>query len=278
MPRYKLTIEYHGAPFVGWQRQENGPSAQSCLEAALAALGEADPCVVGAGRTDAGVHAMAQVAHADLTRDWDPFRLSEALNYHLKPNPVAVLAAERVADDFHARFSAIERRYLYRIVVRRAPLAIEKGLAWRLSHDLDPAAMHAAAQRMVGRHDFTTFRSSQCQAQSPVKTLDALDVDSAPLAGEAEMGASAGIEIRIHARARSFLHNQVRSLVGTLERVGAGKWSPDDVSAALAAQDRSACGPVAPPFGLYLMAVGYPPGAEADARADVRDRDLTPED
>lgn len=260
MPRFKLTIEYHGGPFVGWQRQNNGASVQGALEAALAELGEDAPAVTGAGRTDAGVHAYGQVAHVDLRRDWAAFRLSEALNHHLKPAPIAVLAVEPAPEDFHARFSAVERSYIYRIVQRRAPLAIERGLAWRIPYPLDPAAMAEAAARLVGRHDFTTFRSVQCQAQSPVKTLDALWIETAAAPGAAE--------IRIHARARSFLHNQVRSLVGTLERVGAGKWTADDVSEALAAKRRSACGPVAPPDGLYLAAVRYPEEAAA----------LTPED
>jgi len=246
MPRYKLTLEYHGGPFVGWQRQENGPSVQGAVEAALRALEPDAGSIAGAGRTDAGVHATGQVAHCDLAKDWEPFRLAEALNWHLKPDPVAVLAVERVAEDFHARFSATGRRYLYRLVCRRAPLAIEKGLAWRVGHDLDAAAMQAAADLLLGRHDFTTFRSAQCQAESPVKTLDEFRVEQA------------GAEIRFHLAARSFLHNQVRSFVGTLERVGAGKWPVERVAWALAARDRAACGPVAPPEGLYLTGVTYP--------------------
>ena len=245
MPRYKLTLEYHGGPFVGWQRQDNGPSVQGALEAALKALEPDAPAIAGAGRTDAGVHATGQVAHCDLAKAWEPSRLAEALNWHLKPDPVAVLAAEPVADDFHARFSATGRRYLYRIVCRRAPLAIERGLAWRLPHDLDAGAMQAAADLLVGRHDFSTFRSAQCQAASPVKTLDEFRV------------VRDGEEIRCHLAARSFLHHQVRSFVGTLERVGAGKWPVARVAEALAARDRAACGPVAPPDGLYLTAVIY---------------------
>jgi len=245
MPRYKLTLEYHGGPFAGWQRQENGPSAQGAVEAALRALEPGAPAIAGAGRTDAGVHATGQVAHCDLAGDWDPFRLAEALNWHLKPDPVAVLAAERVADDFHARFSATGRRYLYRIICRRAPLTLENGLAWRVGHDLDLAAMQAAADLLVGRHDFTTFRSAQCQAESPVKTLDEFRIERD------------GIEIKFHLAARSFLHNQVRSFVGTLERVGAGRWPVARVAEALAARDRAACGPVAPPEGLYLVEVRY---------------------
>lgn len=245
MPRYKLTLEYHGGPFVGWQRQENGRSVQAAVEAALRALEPDAPGIAGAGRTDAGVHATGQVAHCDLARDWEPFRLAEALNWHLKPDPVAVLAAEPVAGDFHARFSATGRRYLYRILCRRAPLALERGLAWRVGYDLDAAAMQAAADLLVGRHDFTTFRSAQCQSASPVKTLDLFRIERA------------GGEFRCHLAARSFLHNQVRSLVGTLERVGAGKWPVARVARALAARDRSECGPVAPPEGLYLTGVTY---------------------
>jgi len=249
MPRYKLTLEYHGGPFVGWQRQENGPSVQGALEAALQALEPQAPPIAGAGRTDAGVHATGQVAHCDLEREWEPFRLAEALNWHLKPDPVAVVAAEPVADDFHARFSALRRRYLYRVICRRAPLTIEKGLAWRLAHDLDAGAMQAAANLLVGKHDFTTFRSAQCQAASPVKTLDEFRVE--------RIDGSGGDEIRFNLAARSFLHNQVRSFVGTLERVGAGKWPVERVAEALAARDRAACGPVAPPDGLYLTGVSY---------------------
>jgi len=248
MPRYKLTIEYHGGPFVGWQRQENGPSVQAAVEAALRALEPEAPAIAGAGRTDAGVHATGQVAHCDLAQDWEPFRLAEALNWHLKPDPVAVLAAERVADDFHARFSATGRRYLYRVISRRAPLTIERGLAWRVGYDLDVAAMREAAASLTGRHDFTTFRSAQCQAESPVKTLEEIRI-------EAE--GPEGPEVRFRFAARSFLHNQVRSMVGTLERVGAGKWPAARVAEALAALDRAACGPVAPAEGLYLTGVVY---------------------
>ena len=250
MPRYAFRIEYDGAPFSGWQRQANLPTVQGALEAALARLERGVPAVAAAGRTDAGVHATGQVAQADMSRDWEPFRLSEALNYHLKPAPVAVTACARVPDDWHARFSATGRRYTYRIVQRRAPPVHERGLVWHVRVPLDPAAMQAAADRLVGRHDFTTFRSVQCQSPSPVKTLDRLEVETIPRA--------VGQEIRIHAAARSFLHNQVRSFVGTLERVGAGAWSADDVSAALKARDRAACGPVAPPRGLCLMHVRYP--------------------
>ncbi|MEL6979098.1 MAG: tRNA pseudouridine(38-40) synthase TruA [Pseudomonadota bacterium] len=269
MPRYKLVIEYHGGPFRGWQRQENGPSVQEAIETALTKIGEisaegAPPLVYGAGRTDAGVHALGQVAHVDLSRDWPPFRLMEALNFHLKPQPAAIRAAELADPGFHARFHAVERRYLYRIIARRAPLSLEKGLAWRRVRPLDVAAMREAAAHLIGEHDFTTFRAAQCQAQSPVKTLDALEVSDATTPGAAE---SWEREIRIEARARSFLHNQVRSLVGTLERVGAGAWPPQRVAAALEARDRAACGPVAPPHGLYLETVVYPaaPAPSTDA-------------
>lgn len=246
MRRFKLTLEYHGGPFVGWQRQRNGLSVQGVLEAAVQRLEPDAPRVLGAGRTDAGVHASGQVAHCDMTRVWEPFRLAEALNHHLRPHPVAVLSAEPVDDAFHARFSAVRRHYLYRIVSRRAPLTIEAGLAWRVNHPLDVAAMAEAAKTVIGHHDFTTFRSAHCQAHSPMKTLDAFGV------------VQVGDEIRCTLHARSFLHNQVRSLVGTLERIGAGKWAPTRIGEALRAADRAACGPVAPPDGLYLTAVDYP--------------------
>ncbi len=250
MPRYALKVEYHGGPFAGWQRQAAQPSVQAALESALARLEPGAPAVAAAGRTDAGVHATGQVAHCDLGREWEPFRLMEALNWHLKPAPVAVLAAARVADDFHARFSAIERRYLYRIVARRAPLTLEAGLAWRVLRPLDAEAMRAAAAHLTGHHDFTTFRSTLCQSKSPLKTLDEIGIE--------ELEIPHGREYRFRLRARSFLHNQVRSIVGTLERAGAGAWAPGDVRAALAARDRAACGPVAPPDGLCLTGVSYP--------------------
>ena len=250
MPRYALKVEYHGKPYAGWQRQADQPSVQGAVEAALAKLEPRDHTIAAAGRTDAGVHGLAQVAHCDMEKDWDPFRLSEALNHHLKPAPVAILACARVADDWHARFSAIERRYLFRLLMRRAPATHLKGLVWRVNQPLDVAAMHDAAQVLVGRHDFTTFRSSICQADSPVKTLDRLDVTL--------VDGMHGPEARFDVRARSFLHNQVRSFVGTLERVGAGTWSKRDVKQALEARDRAACGPVCPPEGLYLAGVGYP--------------------
>ncbi|MCB5199610.1 tRNA pseudouridine(38-40) synthase TruA [Loktanella sp. TSTF-M6] len=250
MPRYALKIEYHGAPFSGWQRQADQPSVQAAIETALARLEPGDHRIGAAGRTDTGVHATGQVAHCDLTRDWDPFRLSEALNYHLKPLPVAVLDCAQVADDWHARFSAVERRYLFKLAARRAPLTTDAGTMWRVTHPLDAAAMQAGADHLLGRHDFTTFRAAQCQADSPVRTLDELRIE--------ERDTHAGQLLHIHVRARSFLHNQVRSFVGTLERVGAGQWHPDDVKTALGARDRSACGPVCPPYGLYLVGVGYP--------------------
>lgn len=251
MFRFALQIDYDGGPFCGWQRQAGGlPSVQQAVEEALARLDPGAPRIAAAGRTDAGVHATGQVAHADLAKDWNPFRLAEALNWHLKPQPVAVIGCARVADDFHARFSAQERRYLFRIVARRAPLTQDRGFAWQVLKPLDLGALRDGAQRLVGRHDFTTFRSVLCQAKSPVKTLDEIEVSDHPYPG--------GREYRLRFRARSFLHNQVRSMVGTLERVGAGAWAPAEVSAALQARDRAACGPVAPPQGLYLTAVRYP--------------------
>ena len=245
MPRYKLTIEYDGTPYVGWQAQDNGVSVQGVLTAAIAAFAGEQAAVSAAGRTDAGVHALGQVAHVDLARDWDTETVRDAINFHLRPQRVAVLAVERAAPDFDARFSAIKRHYLYRIVNRRADLTLEQNRAWRVPRPLDAQAMHAAAQRLIGRHDFTTFRSTECQAKSPVKTLDRLDV------------AHAGEEVSIAAAARSFLQHQVRSMVGSLIHVGEGKWSADDLASALAARDRSACGQVAPPHGLYLVRVDY---------------------
>ncbi len=245
MPRYKLTLEYHGGPFVGWQRQAEGLSVQQVLEEAIRCLEPEAPAIAGAGRTDAGVHARGQVAHCDLTREWSPFRLAEALNHHLRPHPVAVLDARQLDDTFHARFSATGRRYLYRVLCRRAPLTLEGGLIWRVPYALDAPAMQKAADLLIGHHDFTTFRSAQCQAASPAKTLDEARIEAA------------GDELHFHFAARSFLHNQVRSMVGTLERVGAGKWPVERVGTALASRDRSQCGPVAPPDGLYLTYVHY---------------------
>jgi tRNA pseudouridine38-40 synthase len=243
--RYRLTIEYDGAGYVGWQRQDNGPSIQQAIEDAVFAFCGERAVLTAAGRTDAGVHALGQVGHLDLARDAKPETLRDAVNFHLKPQPIAILAAAPAAADFHARFSATGRRYLYRIVNRRAPLAIDRGRAWRVPGALDDAAMAAAAARLVGRHDFTSFRSSICQAASPVKTLDRLAVERD------------GAEIRIHAAARSFLHHQVRNMAGTLKLVGEGRWTADDVAAALAACDRAAAGPTAPPEGLYLAEVSY---------------------
>ncbi|WP_370272775.1 tRNA pseudouridine(38-40) synthase TruA [Pseudooceanicola nitratireducens] len=250
MPRFALQIEYHGAPFAGWQRQADQPSVQGAIEAALARLEPGAHTIAAAGRTDAGVHAKGQVAHCDLVKDWDPFRLSEALNYHLKPAPVAIRACVQVSDDWHARFSAMERRYLFRLLMRRAPATHDAGLVWQVPHELDLDLVRQGAAHLVGHHDFTTFRSVICQAKSPVKTLDEIRVE--------RVEGFSGPELRFHLRARSFLHNQVRSIVGTLERVGAGSWAPDRVREALEAKNRAACGPVCPPQGLYLVGVGYP--------------------
>ena len=245
MPRYKLTIEYDGTPFVGWQSQDNGISVQEVLTEAIAAFAGERVTVSGAGRTDAGVHALGQVAHVDLTKAWDNETVRDAINFHLRPRLVAVLSAEAAAPDFDARFSAVKRHYLYRIANRRADLTLDQNRAWRVPRPLEAESMHAAAQQLIGRHDFTTFRAAECQAKSPVKTLDRLDV------------ARAGEEIRITASARSFLQHQVRSMVGSLVHVGEGKWTTDDLASALAARDRTACGQVAPPQGLYLVRVDY---------------------
>ena len=245
MPRYRLVIEYDGAPFVGWQMQDNGPSVQGVLTAAIAAFcGETVP-VQGAGRTDAGVHARGQVAHVDLAKQWDTDTVRDAVNACLRPHPVAVLSAHIATAEFDARFSATQRHYLYRIVNRRPDLTLDRARAWRVARPLDAAAMHHAAQHLVGRHDFTTFRAAECQAHSPVKTLQRLDVERR------------GEEIHVHASARSFLHTQVRSMVGSLALVGEAKWSADDLARARDARDRAACGPVAPPDGLYLERVDY---------------------
>jgi tRNA pseudouridine38-40 synthase len=245
LPRYKLTIEYDGAPFSGWQFQADRTTVQGVLTAALEALTGEKTLVQGAGRTDAGVHARGQVAHVDLAKDWDPGTVRDALNAHLRPAPVAVLAAERVAEDFNARTSARKRHYFYRIINRRADLTFDLKYAWRVPRPLDASAMHEAAQRLVGNHDFTTFRSTECQANSPQKTLDQLDV------------VRDGVDVLVRASARSFLHNQVRSMVGSLVLAGIGEWNADELARVLAARDRSACGPVAPPDGLYLMKVDY---------------------
>jgi tRNA pseudouridine38-40 synthase len=245
MPRYKVTVEYDGGPFAGWQRQENGPSIQAALEEAIFKLSAERATVTGAGRTDAGVHAFAQVAHFDLAKEFAPGTIRDGLNHHLRPAPIAVIHADKAAPDFHARFSATARHYFYRILCRRAPPVLERGRVWHVVRDLDAEAMHAGAQSLVGQHDFTTFRSTECQAKSPVKTLDRLDVRRS------------GDEIHIDASARSFLHNQVRSMVGSIKLVGEGKWHPRDLKRALEAKDRATCGPVAPPEGLYLAHVDY---------------------
>jgi len=245
MPRYKVIVEYDGAPFAGWQYQENSPSVQRAIMRAIEAFSGETVMVQGAGRTDAGVHALGQVAHFDLASERDTDTVRDAINAHLRPLPVAILSAEKVPGDFDARRSAVRRHYLYRIANRRPDLAIERGRAWRLPRRLDAEAMHAAAQRLVGKHDFTTFRSTECQAKSPEKTLDRLDVSRL------------GDEIHVTAVARSFLHNQVRSMVGSLVVVGDGKWQAADLVRALEARDRTACGPVAPPDGLYLVKVDY---------------------
>jgi len=245
MPRYKLTLEYDGTPFVGWQVQDGQLSVQGRLAQAIVDFSGEDVVPRGAGRTDAGVHALGQVAHFDLAKDWAPNKVRDALNAQLRPEPISVLSCERAADDFDARFSARARHYLYRIVDRRSPLALERNRAWGVFRPLDAKAMHEAAQVLVGHHDFTTFRSTECQAASPEKTLDRLEVSWH------------GEVLRIEADARSFLHNQVRSMVGSLKAVGEGRWTKADLQAALDARDRAACGPVAPPHGLYLVRVVY---------------------
>jgi tRNA pseudouridine38-40 synthase len=245
MPRYRILVEYDGTPFVGWQVQANGQTVAGAIAAALQKLTGRTVPVHGAGRTDAGVHALAQVAHFDLDTEWDPLKLREGLNALVRPHPVAILIVDRAADDFHARYSATARHYLYRIVNRRAPLALELNRAWHVAQPLDESLMQTAAGHLLGRHDFTTFRSVECQAASPVKTLDVLNVSRR------------GELVEVSASARSFLHNQVRSMVGSLKLVGEGKWQPVEVKQALEARDRSACGPVAPPHGLYLLRVDY---------------------
>lgn len=247
MPRYRLRIEYDGTPYVGWQRQDNGPSVQGAIEAAILSLTGETVSIRGAGRTDSGVHARGQVAHADLSRDWKEHTLRNALNAHLgmAGERVAILDAAEVPDDFDARFSAKKRHYLYRIISRKAPLALEAHRAWFVVKDLDHEAMHEAGQMLVGRHDFTTFRAAQCQANSPIRTIDRLEVTRS------------GDLIEMRVSAQSFLHNQIRSFAGTLKLVGEGKWTAEDVRTALEARDRKACGPVAPPDGLYFMAVDY---------------------
>jgi tRNA pseudouridine38-40 synthase len=246
--RYRFTVEYDGRPFMGWQRQAHGPSVQQAIEEAIGAIVHEEVTLHAAGRTDAGVHALAMTAHADIAKEIAPQRLAAGINAKLRPLPVAILAAEAVANDFHARFSCIGRRYLYRIVNRRAPLALDAGRAWRVPVPLDDKAMDAAAQLLIGTHDFTTFRSVHCQSVSPVKTLDRLAVRRL------------GETIEIEAAARSFLHHQVRSMVGCLELVGRGKWSAADLRAALDAKDRAALGFNAPPDGLFFVEALYPGG------------------
>ncbi|MGB0797944.1 MAG: tRNA pseudouridine(38-40) synthase TruA [Planktomarina sp.] len=250
MPRYALKIEYKGAGFSGWQRQTDLPTVQGAIESALAMLEQELPSIAAAGRTDAGVHALGQVAHCDMVKDWKPERLMGALNYHLRDVAVSIVACVAVSDDWHARFSATGRDYLFRLICRRAPASHDAGLVWQIGHPLDVDAMRQGAQHLLGLHDFTTFRSTMCQAQSPIKTLDVLDISDHPYPH--------GREVRFRVQARSFLHNQVRSFVGTLERVGAGAWHPDRVQEALVSCDRAACGPVCPPQGLYLEHVRYP--------------------
>jgi tRNA pseudouridine38-40 synthase len=245
MPRYKLVVEYDGTRYVGWQRQLNGRSVQQAIEEAIEGFAGHPVRIQTAGRTDAGVHATHQVAHVDFDKEWRTDTVRDATNAHLKPEPVSILGAEIVPDTFDARRSARRRHYLYRILNRRAPAALALDRVWHVPGALDADAMHAAAQTLVGRHDFTTFRASECQADSPVRTLDRLDV------------ARDGEEIRVGASARSFLHHQVRSMVGTLALVGAARWSADDVREALEARDRTRCGPTAPACGLYLVGVDY---------------------
>ncbi|WP_287978459.1 tRNA pseudouridine(38-40) synthase TruA [Sphingomonas sp.] len=246
MTRFALTVEFDGRPFMGWQRQAHGPSVQGAIEAAVLAVTGEPANVHCAGRTDAGVHGLAMRAHVDIDKAIAPFRLMEALNARLRPAPVAILACDTVATDWHARFSCVGRAYAYRIVNRRAPLTLERGLAWQVPQPLDEVAMQHAAQRLVGRHDFTTFRSAHCQADSPIRTLDRLDV------------VRADDRITVHAEARSFLHHQVRSMVGCLAMVGMGRWTPDDLAAALAARDRARLGLNAPPDGLFFVRAVYP--------------------
>jgi len=247
MPRYRLTVEYQGAEYAGWQRQESAPTVQGELEEAIFRLSSQRVTVTGSGRTDAGVHARGQIVHFDLEKAFSPETMQNALNAHLRPQPIAVLAASLAPPDFHARFSAIARHYEYRILARRAPPALDRGLVWHVARPLDHEAMHDAAQVLLGQHDFTTFRAVQCQAKSPVKTLDRIDISRQ------------GEEIVMAVSARSFLHHQVRSFAGSLKLVGEGKWTRRDLGKALKACDRAACGPVAPPEGLTLVRVDYPP-------------------
>lgn len=245
MPRYKLTLEYDGMRFHGWQHQQDGTSVQEAVERAITAFSGETRRIVAAGRTDSGVHATNQVAHVDFEKEWDSFTIREALNAHLKNSGVVALDARRVSDDFDARISAVKRHYCYRIINRRAPLAVDLKRAWHVKWKLDPAQMQEGANRLLGKHDFTTFRAAECQAKNPIKTLDRLHVDAQ------------GEDVRVYASARSFLHHQVRSMVGSLILVASGKWTPDDLEAALKSCDRQRCGPMAPPDGLYLIGVDY---------------------
>jgi tRNA pseudouridine38-40 synthase len=248
MPRYRVTVEYDGTPFLGWQMQADGPSVQGRLAEAIHKLGGETADVRGAGRTDAGVHALGQVAHFDLVKDWPADTVRDAVNFHLRPDPITIIDCEAIGPGFDARFSAVGRHYLYRILARRAPPALDRNRVWWVPRPLDADAMAAAAPALLGKHDFTTFRAAGCQAKSPIKTLDRLDVTAV------------GEEIRIEASARSFLHHQVRSIVGSLKHVGEGKWPVSEMAAALGAKDRSRCGALAPSSGLYLVSVDYPPG------------------
>lgn len=259
MPRYRITIEYDGTPFVGWQVQAAGPTVQGQLRAAIKRFSGEDVEVRGAGRTDSGVHALGQVAHFDLARAWDTFRIREALNYHLRPDPIAVLDCAEAAPQFDARFSARKRHYFYRILTRRAPPALDRDRVWWLPIALDADRMADAAEELVGRWDFTTFRAAGCQGGSPLRTLDVLTV------------ARNGDEIEIGASARSFLHHQIRSITGCLKMVGEGKWSRADLAAARDAKDRARCAALAPPFGLYFVAVDYPAPDEATQPGDIPD-------
>lgn len=245
MPRFRITIEYDGVPFIGWQRQDNGPSIQAALEAAVLQLTGEPAVVYGAGRTDGGVHARAQIAHFDLSKDWRLDKIRDGFNFYLRPNPIIVLEAEQVEPDFHSRFDAVYRHYVYQIVNRHSPLTFGRELAWHVKRPLDVDAMNEGAQHLIGKHDFTTFRSTHCQSKSPVKTMGELSV------------VRTGDTIEILASARSFLHNQIRSIAGSLKLVGEGKWQPEQMAQALTAVDRQACGPVAPAHGLYLLKVDY---------------------
>lgn len=245
MPRFRITVEYDGVPYIGWQRQDNGPSIQAGLEAAVLQLTGEPAVVYGAGRTDGGVHAKAQIAHFDLSKDWRLDKIRDGINFYLRPNPIIVLEAEQAEPEFHSRFDAIYRHYVYQIVNRHSPLTFGRELAWHVKRPLDVEAMNEGAQHLIGKHDFTTFRSTHCQSKSPLKTMGDLSVTRD------------GDMIEIFASARSFLHNQVRSIAGSLKLVGEGKWKPEQMAHALAAVDRAACGPVAPAHGLYLLKVDY---------------------